>query len=120
MGYAVSRPPRQLFAYWGSRVLERGCSLCEEGQFEDLTAQAFPSTGIKITSRVCADLTAHPLPPTLLSHLIQTVAFAGTSLQAQIQVFIFSHYSEVIDFLLCFQILFQAFGTSLYQSHHHC
>lgn len=41
-------------------------------------------------------------------------------LQAQIQVFFFSHYSEVIDFLLCFQILFLAFGTSLYQRHYHC
>lgn len=77
MGDALS--PGQLFAYWGSPVLERGCSLCEGGQFADLTAQAFPSTGIKITSRVCADLTARPLPPTLLSHLIQAVAFAGTS-----------------------------------------
>lgn len=62
-----------------SAGLEHGCSLWEGGQFADLTAQAFPSTGIKITTRVCADLTAHPLPPTLLSHLIQTVAFAGIS-----------------------------------------
>lgn len=62
-----------------SAGLERGCSLWEGGQLAGLTAQAFPSTGMKITSGVCADLTAHPLPPTLLSLLIQTVAFAGIS-----------------------------------------
>lgn len=62
-----------------SACLESSCSLREWGQFEDLTAQAFPSTGIIITTRVSADLTVHPLPPTLLSHLIQTVAFAGIS-----------------------------------------
>lgn len=43
------------------------------------TWQPKPFQGIKITSRVCADLTAHPLPPTLLSLLIVTVTFAGIS-----------------------------------------
>lgn len=58
--------------------LESSCSLHEWGQFEDLTAQAFPSTGITVTTRVSAE-TVHPLWLTLLSHLTQTVAFAGVS-----------------------------------------
>lgn len=96
-----------------SACLENSCCLCERGQLEDQAAQAFPSTGIIITTRISADPTVHPLPQTLLSHLIWTVAFAGISWKLKLR----SLPSSITGKWL---ILFQALAASLHQNRYHC